>query len=111
MPKPQCTAQPARDRALQPGFRQPRSIIAQGAGDKNVLVHGAATAHLALAAGFLDELEIHLVPVLLGQGRRLFDHLGPEHIETGAYSGHRGDGVTHLHYVVQQAPSETLYSN
>ena len=47
------------------------------AGDKNVLVHGAATAQLALAAGILDELEIHLIPVLLGQGRRLFDNLAP----------------------------------
>jgi dihydrofolate reductase len=53
----------------------------QAAGDKNVLVHGAGTAQLALAAGVLEELEIHLIPVLLGQGRRLFDHLGPEHIE------------------------------
>ena len=43
----------------------------QAAGDKNVLVHGAGTAQLALAAGVLDELEIHLVPVLLGQGRSL----------------------------------------
>ena len=43
----------------------------QAAGDKNVLVHGAGTAQLALAAGVLDELEIHLIPVLLGQGRRL----------------------------------------
>ena len=51
------------------------------AGDKNVLVHGAATTHLALAAGLLDELEIHLVPLLLGQGRRLLDNLVPEHIE------------------------------
>ena len=31
----------------------------RAAGDKNVLVHGAATAQLALAAGLLDELEIH----------------------------------------------------
>src|SRR5215208_2158851 len=44
----------------------------QAAGDKNVLVHGAATAQLALAAGVLDEIEIHLIPVLLGHGRRLF---------------------------------------
>ena len=43
----------------------------QAAGDKNVLVHGAGTAQLALAAGVLDELEIHLIPVLLGQGRSL----------------------------------------
>ncbi len=53
----------------------------RAAGDKNVLVHGAGTAQLALAAGVLDEIEIHLIPVLLGQGRRLFDNLGPEHIE------------------------------
>jgi dihydrofolate reductase len=53
----------------------------EAAGGKKVLVHGAATAQLALAAGLLDELELHLVPVLLGQGRRLFDHLGPEHVE------------------------------
>ena len=53
----------------------------EAAGEKNVLVHGARTAQLALAAGVLDELQIHLIPVLLGQGRRLFDHLGPEHTE------------------------------
>ena len=43
----------------------------RAAGDKDVLVHGAGTAQLALAAGVLDELEIHLMPVLLGQGRSL----------------------------------------
>jgi dihydrofolate reductase len=53
----------------------------RAAGGKNVLVHGAGTAQLALAAGVLDELEIHLIPVLFGQGRRLFDNLAPEHIE------------------------------
>ena len=73
------------------------------AGEKNVLVHGAATAQLALAAGLLDELELHLIPVLLGQGRRLFDDLGPEHIElqrTRILEGE--DGVTHMHYHVQR---------
>jgi dihydrofolate reductase len=74
----------------------------QAAGDKNVLVHGAATAQLALAAGLLDELEIHLVPVLLGQGRRLFDHLTSKHIELERTRTLEGDGVTHLHYVVQK---------
>ena len=72
----------------------------QAAGDKNVLVHGAATAQLALAAGVLDELEIHLVPVLLGQGRRLFDNLSPEHIELERTRVLEGEGVTHLHYRV-----------
>jgi dihydrofolate reductase len=75
----------------------------RAAGDKNVLVHGAATAQLALAAGVLDELEIHLVPVLLGQGRRLFDERGPDHIELERTRVLEGEaGVTHLHYRVQR---------
>jgi dihydrofolate reductase len=71
------------------------------AGDRNVLVHGVTVARLALAAGVLDELEIHLVPVLLGRGRRLFDERDPTHIElerTRVLEGERG--VTHLHYRV-----------
>ena len=53
----------------------------EAAGDNNVLVHGTGTAQLALAVGVLDELELHVIPVLFGQGCRLFDHLSPEHIE------------------------------
>ena len=82
--------------------RTAMSEAKQAAGDKNVLVHGAATAQLALAAGILDELEIHLVPVLLGQGRRLFDNLAPEHIELERTRVLEGDGVTHMHYRVQR---------
>jgi dihydrofolate reductase len=75
----------------------------RAAGDKDVLVHGAGTAQLALAAGVLDELEIHLVPVLLGQGRRLFDNLAPEHIELERTRTLEGEGgVTHVHYRVQR---------
>jgi dihydrofolate reductase len=73
------------------------------ASDKNVLVHGAGTAQLALAAGVLDEVEIHLIPVLLGQGRRLFDNLRPEHIELERTRILEGEaGVTHMHYRVQR---------
>jgi dihydrofolate reductase len=73
----------------------------EAAGDKNVLVHGAAVAQLALAAGVLDELEIHLVPVLFGQGRRLFDNLDPEQIQLERTRFLEGEaGVTHLHYRV-----------
>jgi dihydrofolate reductase len=75
----------------------------QAAGTKNVLVHGAGVAQLALAAGVLDEIEIHLVPLLLGQGRRLFDNLDPEHIELERTRILKGeDGVTHLHYRVRR---------
>jgi dihydrofolate reductase len=69
------------------------------AGDKNVLVHGAGIAQRMLAAGLLDELEIHLIPVLFGEGRRLFGHLGIEHRELERTRVLEGDGgVTHLHY-------------
>jgi dihydrofolate reductase len=75
----------------------------EAAGDKNVLVHGAATAQLALAAGILDELELHIVPVLFGQGRRLFDNLDPEQIELERMRILEGEeGVTHMHYRVQR---------
>jgi dihydrofolate reductase len=73
----------------------------EAAGVRNVLVHGAGTAQLALAAGVLDEIEIHLIPVLLGEGRHLFEGLGPEHIELERTRILEGEGgVTHLHYLV-----------
>jgi len=75
----------------------------EAAAGKNVLVHGAGIARLALAAGVLDELELHVIPVLFGQGRRLFEGLAPEQIElerTRILGGE--DGVTHMHYRVQR---------
>jgi dihydrofolate reductase len=74
----------------------------RAAGEKDVLVHGAGTAQLALAAGVLDELEIHLIPVLLGQGRRLFETLPAEQIELERTRVLEGDGVTHLRYRVKR---------
>jgi dihydrofolate reductase len=75
----------------------------EAAGDKNVLVHGAGTAQLALAAGVLDELELHFIPVLFGQGRRLFDGLAPEQIELQRTRILEGEnGLTHMHYRVRR---------
>ena len=68
-----------------------------------MLVHGAGVARLALAAGALDELELHVVPVLFGQGRRLFEGLAPEQVElerTRILAGERG--ITHMHYRVRR---------
>jgi dihydrofolate reductase len=75
----------------------------RAAGGRNVLVHGAGVAQLALAAGVLDELEIHLVPVLFGQGRRLFDNLAAEQIELERTRVLEGEGgVSHLRYRVKR---------
>jgi len=72
----------------------------RAAGDKAVMVHGAQTAQEMLRAGVLDEIEIHLIPVLLGAGRPLFDTLGTGHIELELARIIDAPGVTHLHYRV-----------
>ena len=73
------------------------------AGDCDVMVHGAVTAQRALTAGVLDELQIHLVPVLFGQGRRLFENMPPQHIELELLRAVDGPGVLHLRYRVRSA--------
>jgi dihydrofolate reductase len=75
--------------------------VKHAAGDRDVLVHGAGIAQRALPSGLLDEMEITLVPVVLGEGRRLFDHLGIEPRQLERVRVLEGDhGVTHLHYRV-----------
>jgi dihydrofolate reductase len=75
----------------------------EAAAGRNVLVHGAGVARLALLAGVLDELELHVVPVLFGQGRRLFDGLPAEQIELECTRILEGEnGVTHMHYRVRR---------
>ena len=71
------------------------------AGDKNVLVHGSTIAQRAITAGLLDEIELHLVPILFGDGRRLFEHLGVKLRELERIRVLEGEaGVTHLRYRV-----------
>jgi len=79
------------------------------AGDGEVMVHGAGAAQALLRAGQLDELELHVVPVLLGQGRRLFDHLPAEQIEldlvrslTTPQVEEPAQRVTHLRYRIRR---------
>jgi dihydrofolate reductase len=71
------------------------------AGDGVVMVHGAGAAQALLRAGELDELEIHLVQVLLGCGRRLFDGRGPGHVELDLVRCLQDRDVTHLRYRVR----------
>lgn len=71
------------------------------AGDKAVAVGGgAATIQQFLGARLLDELQIHLVPVLLGGGRRLFDHLPAAPVELELVRLVKSPRVTHLKYRV-----------
>ena len=78
------------------------------AGGGDVLVIGAGAAQALLAAGELDEIELHLIPVLLGRGRRLFDHLPSDHVELDLmrcltpHPDQREQQVTHLRYRVER---------
>ncbi len=75
----------------------------EAAGERDVLVHGAGVAQRALAAGVLDELELHVIPVLLGEGRPLFEGLGADHIELERTRVLEGEGgVTHMRYRVSR---------
>jgi dihydrofolate reductase len=71
------------------------------AGSLDVLVHGAYTAQRALEAGVLDELVISQVPVLFGNGRRLFDVL-PARIELDIVQVVDTPEATHLRYRVRR---------
>src|SRR5215210_1825606 len=70
------------------------------AGDKDVAVGAASIVQQCIRAALLDEVHIDLVPVLLGGGVRLFDHLGTGPIELESPRVIEGSGVTHLTYRV-----------
>jgi dihydrofolate reductase len=79
------------------------SAVAQAthaAGEKHVAVSSASIMQQCLAAGLLDEIHIDLVPVLLGSGVRLFEHLGSETINLERTGVIEGSGVTHLRFRV-----------
>jgi dihydrofolate reductase len=69
------------------------------AGDKNVSVGGGAnTIQQFIKTGLLDELQVHIVPLLLGGGIRLLEHLGPEQIELERTRVIDSPAVTHLRF-------------
>jgi dihydrofolate reductase len=70
------------------------------AGEKDVLVAGGASAiRQFLAAGLLDELHLHLSPVVLGDGERLLDDLG-SNVKLEQLRAVEAPGVAHLYYRV-----------
>jgi dihydrofolate reductase len=81
---------------LDSAVEQARAV----AGDKDVGVIGASLVQQCIRAGLLDEIHIDLVPVLLGDGIRLFDNLGTEPIELESTRVIEGAGVTHLTFRV-----------
>ena len=66
------------------------------AGDKYLVVFGATTAQQCLDAGVLDEVLVHIAPVLLGDGVRLFDRPGGANVKLERISLTDSPQVTNL---------------
>lgn len=80
------------------------------AGDKNVYVIGGANvAQQCIHANLLDEIRLHIVSILLGNGIRLFDHLGTKPIELETTRVIEAPGVTHLRFRPRDAQRDTLF--
>lgn len=70
------------------------------AGGKVVGLHGASAPQQALEAGLLDEIWVHLVPILLGDGVRLFDLLGAKPVRLERTAVIESPRATHLRFRV-----------
>jgi dihydrofolate reductase len=82
---------------IEPALERAR----EAAGGKDVTVWGGAQAiNQYLAAGLLDELELHIVPILLGDGARLFADLGEADVRLKQVRAVEAPGVTHIKYRV-----------
>ncbi|WP_432968579.1 dihydrofolate reductase family protein [Dactylosporangium sp. CA-233914] len=83
------------------GVHEALKLARDAAGERNVHVAGgAATANQFLAAGLVDEVRLHVAPVLLGRGERLFDEVGLTRLTQ--VEARQTELVTHLRYAVSR---------
>jgi dihydrofolate reductase len=94
-------AMTGRQTFVTTGIEDALAAARQAAGDKDVALMGGGVVTEALAAGLVDELILHQVPVLLGDGRPFFRKL-PEHVRLRLVEVVPAPGVTHLHYNVER---------
>jgi dihydrofolate reductase len=82
------------------GIERALELAQEAAGELKVSVCAADVAQQLLRAGKLDEIQVSVVPLLLGAGVRLFDDLGPDPIALEPTRVIASEGVTHLRYRV-----------
>lgn len=95
-------------RFLNVGIKEAVTIAKEAAEGGHVVVLGANIAKQCVQEELLDEIIIHVAPVLVGDGVRLFEHTGGEPIKLEPISSVDEGGMTVLHYSVGRAsPSES----
>jgi dihydrofolate reductase len=95
-PAPELTE---RQTLVTTGIEDAVAAAREAAGGKDVGVMGGGALTSALAAGLVDEVILHQVPVLLGGGRPFFGSL-PSHVRLRLVEAVPAPGVTHLHYEI-----------
>jgi dihydrofolate reductase len=81
------------------GIESALELAKAAAGGKDVMLWGGGNIiQQYLAAGLLDELELHVVPLLLGDGARIFADFGPDLPRLEQLRSVEAPGVTHLKY-------------
>jgi dihydrofolate reductase len=100
-PAPDEVAAPDVFRFVTEGVESAVARATETAGpDKVVALHGATPLQQGLRAGLVDEITVHVVPVLLGAGTRLFDHLTDLRVELERFQVIESPEVTHLRFRV-----------
>ncbi|MFI0898484.1 dihydrofolate reductase family protein [Streptomyces sp. NPDC020983] len=97
-PAPEVTE---RQTLVTSGIKDAVAAARAAAGPKDVGLMGGGVVTAALAAGLVDEVVLHQVPVLLGGGRPFFQGL-PGHVRLRLVGSVPAPGVTHLHYAVER---------
>lgn len=96
----------ARIRFISDGIEEAVAAAQSAAGEKDVGIFGASLSRQCLDAGLLDEIVLHVAPVLLGGGVRLFGDRSEERVELERMSVGAAEGLTDLRYRVVKQPQE-----
>ena len=87
-------------RFLDVGIQEAVTIAKEAAGDRDVVILGANIARQCLEHGLLDEISVHVAPVLVGDGVRLFERAGHEPVKRDPISSIDEGDMTVLRYSV-----------
>jgi dihydrofolate reductase len=103
-PHPARTARKTSYTFVTGGIHAALALAREAAGDRAVSVGGGArVTQQFLAEGLVDEMQVHIAPVLVGTGTRLFEHLGSRLPRLEQTRVRESANATHIRYRLVQA--------